>query len=204
VVRFLAVVVVALVCAGAATAARPDAHDRALVHRLQAETNAFAVLASHGSSEDPALQKCSFMKTKDAAKAFAAAFAVLPALLVQIVSQYKPQFTHLRQVLGGMQPDSQVFAKWLVAERQNLGLLLQFDNGGKPIDLCKAGEVMLSKSSTAADVRAVLGIDPALIAKLFTSGQSGSQSTITLLNPQMRTFFVQAGLTPKAAKALTS
>ena len=202
--RIVAVIVVALVAAGAAAAARPDAHDRALVQRLQGEANAFAALASNAGSDDPALQKCSFMKTKDPAKAFAAAFAVLPALLIQVVSEYKPQFTKLRQVLGGMHPDSPLFAKWLVAERQNLGLLLQFDNGGKPIDLCKAGEVMLSKSSTADDVRAVLGIDPALVAKLFTSNQSGSQSTVTRLNPQMRTFFIQAGLSAKAAKALTS
>ena len=195
---------IALVAAGAAAAARPDAHDRVLVHRLQAEANAFAALASRAGNEDPALEKCSFMKTKDAAKAFAAAFAVLPALIVQIVGEYKPQFTELRQVLAGMHPDSRLFAKWIAAERQNLGLLLRFDNGGKPIDLCKAGEVMLSKSSTAADVRAVLGIDPALVAKLFTSNQSGSQSTIARLNPQMRTFFVQAGLSAKAAKALTS
>jgi hypothetical protein len=203
-VRFVAVLIAALVAAGAAAASRPDAHDRALVHRVQAQANTFTVLASHAKSEETALQKCSFMKTKNASQAFAAAVAILPALVVQIVGEYKPQFTKLRRALAGMQPDSQLFANWIAAERQNLGLLLRFDNGGKPIDLCKAGEVMLSKSSTAADVRAALGIDPALVARLFSSNQSGSQSTIARLNPKMRTFFVQAGLSAKAAKALTS
>jgi len=63
---------------------------------------------------------------------------------------------------------------------------------------------MMSKSSTAADVKAVLGIDPALVAKLFTNSQSGPQATLTRLNPQMRTFFVAAGLKPADAKILTS
>ena len=203
--RVVAVVAVALLAAGAATASsRPDAHDRTLVHRLQAQANTFAALASQANNEDPALQKCSFMKTKDASKAFAGAIAVLPALLVKIVGEYKPQFTKLRGVLAAMHPDSNLFAKWIVAERQNLGVLLQFDNGGKPVDLCKAGEVMLSKSSTAADVKAVLGIDPALVAKLFSSSQSGPQATLTRIKPQMRTFFVQAGLSEKQATGLTS
>jgi len=69
----------------------------------------------------------------------------------------------------------------------------------KMIDL-----VLVSKTSTAQDVRNALGIDPSLIAKLYELGSSKAGTTLTHLNPKMRAFFVAGGLTAKSAKALTS
>jgi hypothetical protein len=203
--RLLAVLLVALVAAGAASAAtpKPSAHDRALVRRIEAQSETFAKLASQTKSEESALVKCNFAK-KNPAQAFAAAIAVLPALLIQIVTEYKPQFLQLRDLLASMHPDSPLFAQWLGDERQSFALLLQFDNGGKPIDLCKAGEVMLSKKSTAADVKAVLGIDPAVVSKLFQGSQTSLDKKLTRIKPKMRSFFVAAGLSPARAKALTT
>ena len=92
---------------------------------------------------------------------------------------------------------------WVGAETRNLEVILAFDNHGAKIDLCRAATVMLSKSSTADDVHRVLGIDPALIAKLFSGGSSSANTTLTRLNPQMRRFFVAAGLSQKDAAVLT-
>jgi hypothetical protein len=100
-----------------------------------------------------------------------------------------------------MHPHSTLFRKWAAAEASNFGLILQFDNHGQKIDLCESATVMLDKKSTAADVHRVLGIDPSLIAKLFSSSSS---SAATKLDPQMEKFFVAAGLSAKDAKTLTS
>jgi hypothetical protein len=201
IVTLLAVALVVAAGAAAATAPKPDGHDRVIVRRIDAQSNALATLASKTKSEEPALQKCSFMK-KDPVQAFAAAIAVLPAILIQVVDEYRPEFVKLRDLLDSLHPDSALFTQWLGAERQSVRLLLRFDNGGKQIDLCKAGEVMLSKTSTAADVQEVLGIDPALIAKLFDNSKAGPETTLTRLKPKMRTFFVAAGLSAKRADAI--
>ena len=201
--RAVLVLLSVLALAGVASAAAPDAHDRALVRKLAAQANTFSALASKSNSNDDALKKCAFLK-QNPSQAFAAAIALLPALLIQVVSEFKPQFVKLRGVLAAMRPDSTLFAQWAGAEVKSLDLLLKFDNHGKKIDLCKAAEVMLSKTSTSKEIRAVLGIDPALIAKLFASGTSGASATLTKLNPKMRKFLVAAGLTSKQAKALTS
>jgi hypothetical protein len=63
---------------------------------------------------------------------------------------------------------------------------------------------MLAKSSTADDIRAALGVDPALVAKLFQNGTKGPSTTLSRVNPQMRKFLVAGGLSVKQAKALTS
>jgi hypothetical protein len=60
---------------------------------------------------------------------------------------------------------------------------------------------MLDKKSTPADVQRVLGIDPSLIAVLF---QSPAGAALAGLNPQMRAFFIAAGLSKADAKILTS
>jgi hypothetical protein len=138
---------------------------------------------------------------KDPSQAFAALFALAPALLVELVNDYGPELRDLRGTIAGMQPHSALFRKWTTAETAEFDLILQFDNHGKKIDLCEAATVMLDKKSTAADIHRVLGIDPILVAKLFTSSAT---SAATKLDPQMRAFFVAAGLSAKDAKTLTS
>ena len=45
---------------------------------------------------------------------------------------------------------------------ENFALILQYDNHGQKIDFCRAATVLLSKKSTAQDIRKAIGIDPAL------------------------------------------
>lgn len=205
----VALVVAAAALAAAATAGaatpRPDAHDRALVSQLGGKVATFQAVATQtngGNELKTALAKCPLLK-KDPAQAFAAVFALLPALLIDVVNQYRPQLTDVRDTLARMHPNSPLFRQWLAAEVQVLGLTLEFDNHGKKIDLCRAATVMLDKKSSAQDVKNALGVAPAVIAKLFQGGSSAASATLKRLNPQMRAFFVAAGLSPKVAAALT-
>ncbi len=199
----LALVAALALAASAAAAPRPDAHDRALVKELGEKVTAFQAVSAKTNSNSNALKNCSVFR-KNPSQAFAAAFVLLPALLVDVVNHYKPQLTDLRDTLAGMHPDSSLFREWVAAETQSFDLILQFDNHGKAIDYCKAAQVLLSNKSTAADVRAVLGINPSLVAKLFQGGSHGPSATLARLNPQIRKFFVAGGLTVKQAAALTT
>ena len=204
--RALAVVAaLAALTAGAAFAAapKPDAHDRALARALAAKVKTFREIAAQTRGNDSfkqSLDRCPVVK-KNPSQAFAAVFAILPALLTELVNDYGPVLRDLRQTLLAMHPHAALFRRWTAAEAKNFDLILQFDNHGKKVDLCEAATVMLDRKSTAADVHRVLGIDPSLIAKLFRAGAS---STATRLDPQMRAFFVAAGLSAKDAKTLTS
>ncbi|HZO96244.1 MAG TPA: hypothetical protein VFB42_02620 [Gaiellaceae bacterium] len=189
--------------AGAASSA-PSAHDRALARQVDAMAATFAGLSSRSDDLDKTLAKCSFAKGKDPSQALAATVALLPALLIEAVNDFKPQLVSARRLLASMHPDSKLFARWLDAEAKSVAFLLRFDNGGKPVDLCKAAQVLLAKDSTPAEIREVLGIDPTAIAKAFTGSASSAGDTVTRLNPRMRTFFVRAGLSKKHAAALTS
>lgn len=195
----------AVLFAGAALAAapKPDAHDRALARALDARVQTFRDIAAKtaGShSLQQSLDRCPLLK-KDPSQAFAALFALLPALVAQLVNDYGPQLRELRQMLVGLDPHAGLFRRWSAAEAKSFALLLRFDNHGEKIDLCDAATVMLDKKSSPADVQKVLGIDPSLIAALF---QSPAGAALTKLNPQMRTFFVSAGLSKADAKILTS
>jgi hypothetical protein len=203
--RLILVLLAALVLAGAASAAtlQPDSHDRMLVQQLAAKVASFKSVAATENDKSDILNRCSAFKN-DPAQAFAAAFVLLPALIVDIVNKYKPQLQDVRDTLAAMHPDSMLFEQWLHAESQSFDLLLQFDNHGKKIDYCKAAQVMLSKHATAADIRDVLGLDPALVAKLFGSGAQDASAALKRLNPEMRKFFVAGGLTLRQATALTS
>lgn len=204
--RLLFVLLAALAVAGAAGAAtaRPDAHDRLLVQQLGAKISSFKSLtAGENGDKSDLLNRCSAFKN-DPAKAFAAAFAMLPALIVDVVNRYRPQLQDVRDTLASMRPNSPLFQQWLRAEGDSFDLLLQFDNHGKKIDYCKAAQVMLSGHPSPAAIRDVLGIDPALIAKLFAAGAQAPSATLKKLNPQMRPFFVAGGLTRAQATALTS
>ena len=202
----VAAIVASTTTAAAATAPRPDAHDRALASQLAEKAVTFQTLASKtsgGNELQKTLEGCAFIK-KNPKQAFAAVFALVPVLLIDVVNQYKPQLTDLRDTLAKMRPHALVFRQWAAAEAQSFSLMLRFDNHGKKIDLCKAATVLLDKKSTTGDVRNVLGIDPALIATLFQSGSTKASATLKRLNPQMRSFFIAAGLSPKIAKSLTT
>ena len=184
-----------------AATSRPDAHDRALAAQLDAKVSTFrAIAGTTGGSETKTLNGCAYLK-KHPNQAFAAAFALLPALLAELVNAYKPELVDLQATLAGMHPDSALFTQWLSALGEDFSVILSFDNHGKKIDLCRAAVVMLDKKSTAADIHRVLGLDPRVIVKLFTDPVSAKLSK---LDPKMKTFFVRAGLPAKDAATLTS
>jgi hypothetical protein len=207
-VRAALVLVTALVLAAApalAATPRPDAHDRALVARLSARISTLKAVAKQTDSKqlDDTLKGCPALKG-DPSKAFAAVFVLLPALLIDVVNQYKPQLSRLRDELSGMRPHSQLFADWLAREGDSLDLILTFDNHGKKIDYCRVVTVMLDKKATPRQVRDVLGVDPALLPSL-TKGRAATVSRdLQRLRPKMQAFLVAAGLAPAEAKALTA
>jgi hypothetical protein len=191
----------ALGAAAGAAAPKPDAHDRALAEILSAKVTTFKQLSgTNDHSLQTSLERCTFIK-KNPKDAFAAIFALVPVVLIEAVDQYGPELRALRASIGGMHPDSPLFAQWLAAEGSDLSLILEFDNHGKRIDLCSAATLLLDKKTTAADVRRVLGIDPALLAKIFSSPVS---SKLEKLNPRMRAFLIAAGVSRKNATTLTS
>jgi hypothetical protein len=138
---------------------------------------------------------------KDPGQELAAAFALLPVELIEIVNEYGPQLRDLQQGLLGMHPHSSLFSRWTAGVAAYFAQILQFDNHGKKVDVCEAATVMLDKKSTAADLHRVLGIDPSLIAKLFKHPAS---SVPTELADRMQRFFVAAGLSKEDAETLTS
>ncbi len=193
------------VSAAGAKAPAPDAHDRALARTLDAKVSTFRAIAAKkndNTSLDKTLKNCPTFK-KDPAKAFAAVFALLPALLADLVNQFRPEITGVRDTLAAVHPDSPLFRQWVVAQKQNFGLILRFDNHGKKINYCRAATVMLSKKSTAADVRDAIGIDPALFATLFSSGSGKASARLKSLNARMRPFLRAAGISAANVTALT-
>jgi len=199
---------VALVAATAAAAAatpKPDAHDRALAGQLGTMVSTFQLLASKTGSGDvlqQGLKNCASLK-KNSAQAFAAVLVLVPVLMIEIVSRYKGPLTNVRDALAKMHPHAVLFRQWLAAEQQSLNLILQFDSHGKKVDACRAVTVLLDKTATAKDIRAVVGVDSSVIAKLYKSAASQTTATLTRLGPQMRRFLVTAGLSAKTAAAIT-
>ncbi len=197
------VLLAASTTAALAAAAKPDSHDRALAAVLDARVRTFQKIAAQTKSDSgvqKSLDKCAFIK-KNPKQAFAALFALIPVLLIGVVNEDGPQLTALRNTLAGMHPDSPLFSQWLTAEASDLSLILQFDNHGKKVDTCAAASVLLAKNTTAADVKRVLGIEPTLIAKLFTSPGAAS---LEKLNPKVRPFLIAAGVPRKDVSTLTS
>jgi len=186
----------------AAAAARPDAHDRALAQALAAKVSAFQAISNTGG-DSKVLQHCAYLK-QHPKQAFAAVFAILPALLAIVVNEYRAELTDLSTTIAGMHPDSPLFKEWLAAEGADIDLILKFDNHGKKIDLCVTAQVMLSKTSTAADIQRVTGLDPALIGLLFGKQATAISNTISKLNPKMLKFLLAAGVSRKDAVQLTS
>jgi hypothetical protein len=200
--RFACAALTALALAGTAdaAAARPDAHDRALAAALNAKVTTFRNIAAGTANGDDSLQKCAQFKN-DPQQALGAMFVLIPVFLTEIVNDYGPEIRDLHATVVAMRPHSPLFHRWLTAEGQTFSLLLQFDNHGKKVDLCRAAAVLLDKRSTDADIYRTIGIHTVLIGRLFGSTAS---ETVNKLNPQMRTFFVAAGLKPADAKILTS
>ncbi len=204
------IVAVAVLSSSAAIARgatpRPDSHDRALISRLAAKVSSFQAIAAK-TSDDSALEKsldnCPAFK-KDPSNLFAAVVALLPALLIEVVNEAKPQLVQLRDLVAGMDAHAPLFDRWLAAEADSFRLILRFDNHGKKIDYCKAATVMLAKSSTAQDIRNAFGIDPAAIAALFDTSPSSVSVRLKSLNPQIRPFLVLGGLSTKMARQLTT
>ena len=207
--RTLAIAAMLALGAGSAAEAkvpRPDSHDRALIKALDAKVSIFRAIAQkkgNSAGLDKTLQNCPPFKGHPS-QAFAAVFALLPALLADLVNQFRPELTGLRDALAAVHPDAPLFRQWVAAEEHNFGLILRFDNHGKKIDYCRAATVMLSKKSTAADIRDVIGIDPALLATLFSSGSAKSSATLASLNIEMRPFLRATGISAANVTALTS
>ena len=155
------------------------------------------------SKVDESLKTCPAVQ-KDPSQAFGAVLVLLPALLAELVNEYRPQLTEVHDTLTAMRPHSPLFRQWVTAEGQSFGLILQFDNHGKKIDYCDAATVLLDNKSTAADIRNAIGVDPALIGKLFSTDSSTAGKTLQRVNPQMRRFFRAAGVSPAIAAALTT
>ena len=179
----------------------PDAHDRGLAAKLNAQAKTFRGIAGGTSKQSQdSLDNCAAFK-KNPSAAFSAFFLLIPVFLAEVVNEYGPQIRALRASVATMHPDAPLFRKWLTAEIGSLDLLLGFDNHGKKVDLCMAAQVLLDKKSTDGDIYRVTGLHGTAIAQLFANKSSEALKT---LNPQMRKFFVAAGLSAADAKTLTS
>jgi hypothetical protein len=201
--RVLLIVVAAGVLAGTAAGARtPDGHDRALMARLEAKVQLYAGLGSSTAAADSKVKQCAFVK-QDPSKEFAASFAVVPVYLIEFVTKFKGPFLDIQRTLVSMHPHDDLFRRWVAAERAEVSFLLRFDNGGKAVDVCKAAQLLMQKQPPPAEVRAVLGIDPALVPQAFLRALP-TKSPLSKLNPPMRVFLIAGGVSKKHAEQLTS
>ena len=204
----IVVALLALVAASvaAATTPKPDAHDRALAQQLAAKVESLKKLtATSNSGDDRITNELKGCKTlgKTPADSFAVFFAMLPVLLIDLVNEIRPILIDIRDTIAGMHPHNAVFRRWLAAERAGVDQTLTFDNHGKKIDYCAAAKVMLAKNPSDAQIRAVLGIDPAKIKSLFSGATTQASETVKKLNPQMRAFLIAAGVRRSVAVQLT-
>jgi hypothetical protein len=203
IVRLVVVAIAAGVLASTASAApRPDAHDRALMAQLEGKVVQYENFGSNSTGDIEALmRKCGFAKG-DPSHELSVVFALLPISV--IVQELHDPFTDIEQMLSTMRPHSALFRSWVVAERNEVAFLLRFDNGGKKIDECKAARVLLSKQPRPAQIKAALGVEPALVAQLILRSTTGAGSGLQRLNPPMRAFLLAGGVSQKHAEALTS
>lgn len=191
------------VSAAAAVTSRPDAHDRAIAHALAAKVAQLEKVTKASNLTDERIKKqvaaCKGIG-KTPADSFAVVFAMLPVLLIEVVNEVRPQLVDLRTTIDGWHPHSDLFRRWLDAEKATFDQILAFDNHGKKIDICAAAKVMLAKKPTDAQITAVLGISPTQLKALFSSSTS---KTVDKLNPAMRTFLLAAGIPRAVAVKLT-
>ena len=189
----------AALAATASAARAPDMHDRALMAQLEAKVAEYHTLGKSKSLDD-SLEKCSFVKG-DPSKAFAAAFAALPALVAELVHRYRAVFDDINQTLTSMSPDDAVFRRWVAAMRTDVVFLLRFDNGGKKIDLCRAADAVLHKR--VADFSRIVGLPASLVVQFYSREVGGQTSALKRLNAQMRPFLIAGGVSRAHAVQLT-
>jgi hypothetical protein len=201
--RVLLIVLAAGVLTGTAAGVRsPDAHDRALMARLEAKVQLYAGLGSSSAAADSKVKQCAFVK-HDPSKELSASLAVVPVDVIEAVTKFKKPFLDIQRTLVAMHPHDGLFRRWVAAERAELAFLLRFDNGGKVIDVCAAAQLLMQKQPPPAEVRAALGIDPALVPQAFLRALT-TKSPLSKLNPPMRVFFIAGGVSKKNAEQLTS
>jgi hypothetical protein len=192
--------------AAAGATPTPDAHDRALAHRLAAKVVELQKVTSASKGSDDkitnSLKGCKGL-AKTPGESFAVVFAMLPVLLIDAVNQLRPLLLDVRGTVAAMHPHASLFRRWLAGERADIDQILAFDNHGKKIDYCAAAKVMLAKNPTDAQVQAVLGVPLSRIKALFSATSSNGSATVTKLNPQMRTFLIAAGVRRSVAIELT-
>ena len=124
----------------------PDAHDRALIANLDTKVTTFRKLAAErgdDSKVDESLKTCPAVQ-KDPSQAFGAVLVLLPALLAELVNEYRPQLTEVHDTLTAMRPHSRLFRRWVTAKARASADILQFDNHGKKINYCDAATVLLN------------------------------------------------------------
>jgi hypothetical protein len=170
--------------------------------RLEAKVQLYAGIGSPSGAADSKVKQCAFVK-QDPSKEFAASFALVPVDVIESVTKLKRPLLDMQRTLVSMQPHDDLFRRWVSAERAELAFLLRFDNGGKAIDVCKAAQLLMQKQPPPAEVRAALGIDPALVPQAFLRALT-TKSPLSKLNPPMRAFFIAGGVSKKNAEQLTS
>jgi hypothetical protein len=201
--RVLLILVTAGMLAGTAAGARtPDGHDRALMARLEAKVQLYENLGSSSAGSDSRVKQCAFVK-QDPSKEIAASLAAIPVYVIEFVTKFKKPFLDIQRTLVSSHPHDDLFRRWVAAERAELAFLLRFDNGGKAIDLCKAAQILMQDQPKPAELRAVLGIDPALVPQALSRALA-TKSPLSKLNPPMRTFFIAGGVSRKHAEQLTT
>jgi hypothetical protein len=170
--------------------------------RLEAKVQLYAGLGSSSAAADSKVKQCAFVK-QDPSKEFAASIAVVPVEVIELVTKFKRPFLDMQRTLVSMHPHDDLFRRWVAAERAELAFLLRFDNGGKTIDVCKAAQLLMQKQPPPAEVRAALGIDPALVPQAFLRALT-TKSPLSKLNQPMRVFFIAGGVSKKHAEQLTT
>jgi hypothetical protein len=177
-----------------------------LAKRLAAEVVAIRELTTAADKGDDRISKelqgCKALG-KTPGESFAVIFAMLPVLLIDLVNEIRPQLVRARSSVTALDPHAPLFRRWLGGLRTNLDLILSLDNHGKRIDYCAAATTLLAKSSSDAQVRAVLGVSPARIRALFSKQSAQAGTTVKKLNPQMRAFLIAAGVPRGVAVQLT-
>jgi hypothetical protein len=148
------------------------------------------------------VKQCAFVK-QDPSKEIAASLAAIPVYVIEFVTKFKKPFLDIQRTLVSSHPHDDLFRRWVAAERAELAFLLRFDNGGKAIDLCKAAQILMQDQPKPAELRAVLGIDPALVPQALSRALA-TKSPLSKLNPPMRTFFIAGGVSRKHAEQLTT
>ena len=210
----------------AASAGRPDAHDRTLSAALDSRVAFFGSIdtTAFGSGEARALRSCVPLEKgllkdkKNVGAAFAgvltSAFELALPLTVDLADRYGTQLLALRQTLQAMHADSPLFRRWITAELRSLNLILSFTSHGRQVAPCAVAVYLqgLTRSSKAqlknyaARFAQQTGVSLATYERLAPEFYSNANplGALTRLEPSMVAFFVAAGLSSKNATVISS